>query len=180
MKFNDALMLKGLVLIKPKIFKDKRGFFLEGYRKNRFFDEGINIDFIQENHSFSIYGTIRGMHFQENAEQDKLINVVNGKIFDVAVDIRQNSPTFGQWQGVILDGEKCYSFFIPKGFAHGFCVLTQNAHLVYKVSSYYAPKLEKSFRWNDPYVNITWPIKKPILSEKDAKACFLKDIFVGK
>ena len=164
------LSLEGLKLIKPLIFKDNRGFFTESYKEAHYKERGIAATFVQDNHSFSYKNVIRGMHFQRIPGQDKLVTVISGKIFDVAVDIRPGSPTFGKWEGVTL-GEDCpYQLFIPKGFAHGFCVLSDSAHLLYKVSSYFDPENEFTFRYNDPRINITWPVASPILSERDKNA----------
>lgn len=170
------LSLGGLKLIKPPLFLDNRGYFSEIYKESLYFDRGIKVKFVQDNHSFSKKNVLRGMHFQLSPPQEKLIYVISGKIFDVAVDIRPNSSTFGKWEGVTLDDEKCYQLFIPLGFAHGFCVLSECAHVVYKVSNYYAPVNEKSFYYKDPKINIIWPVDNPILSEKDEKAPFFNEL----
>jgi dTDP-4-dehydrorhamnose 3,5-epimerase len=172
-----SLSLEGVLLIKPKIYRDKRGFFLERYKKDRYHEKGIVSQFVQENHSSSIKGTLRGMHFQSDPPQDKLVSVVHGKIFDVAVDIRLDSPTFGQWEGVFLDGDNLEQLFIPKGFAHGFCVLSDYAHVIYKISSFYNAETEKGFCWNDSDINIIWPIKDPILSKRDKLASSFSQVF---
>lgn len=164
------LRLKGLKLIKPKIFKDSRGFFLESYNQAIYQQNGIDPIFVQDNHSFSQKDTIRGMHFQSKPGQAKLLRVSHGEIFDVAVDIRPDSPTFGEWEGVILNDQNHYQLFIPVGFAHGFCVLSQDAHVMYKVSSLYNAATEMGFRWNDPSINIKWPTINPIVSDRDQKA----------
>ena len=169
------LPLEGLLLIKPQIFSDDRGFFLESFRKDHF-SRCSEVEFVQENHSLSSYKTIRGMHFQEGIGQGKLVRVIGGKIFDVAVDMRKNSKTYGQWHGVYLDDEKCEQLFIPVGFAHGFCVLSPQAHLLYKVSNYYDPILDRGFVWNDPFISISWPITEPILSQKDKTAPLFSEI----
>ncbi len=171
------LHLKGLKLIKPKVFKDTRGFFLETYNQTTYHAAGIIEEFVQDNHSFSKKGTIRGMHFQSTPGQAKLIRVPIGTIFDVAVDIRPQSPTFKQWQGVILNGEEHHQLFIPIGFAHGFCVLSDEAHVIYKVSSLYDPKTEVGFRWNDPSIGIEWPIDPPITSERDQHSPTFGELF---
>jgi len=170
------LPLKGLKLFKPSVYRDSRGFFLETYRVENFLKEGFSVDFVQDNHSFSMKNCLRGMHFQEGNTQDKMVFVVEGKVFDVAVDIRPNSPTYGKWEGVILDGEHHHQLFIPRGFAHGFCVLSEKAHVYYKVSRYYKASQEKGFRWNDPDINIKWPISNPKLSKKDKIAPFFKEL----
>lgn len=164
------LRLKGLKLIKPKIFKDSRGFFLESYNQTLYQRNGITPIFVQDNHSFSQKDTIRGMHFQSKPGQAKLLRVSHGEIFDVAVDIRPDSPTFGQWEGVILNDQNHYQLFVPIGFAHGFCVLSPDAHVMYKVSSPYDATTEMGFRWNDPIINITWPTINPVVSDRDQKA----------
>jgi len=175
----SALSLDGPLLIKPKVFQDNRGFFLETFQLLEY--EKLNIDaFVQDNHSFSKKGSLRGMHFQSFPGQAKLIRVAVGKIFDVVVDIRLESPTYGQWEGVVLDDQLHHQLFIPIGFAHGFCVLSAEAHVLYKVSSSYNPTFEKGFRWDDPHVNIQWPIENPILSERDQQAPFLHEILEGK
>jgi dTDP-4-dehydrorhamnose 3,5-epimerase len=170
------LRLKGLKLIKPKIFRDERGFFLETFQKSEYEKMSLLDLFQQDNHSFSCQDCIRGMHFQSVPGQAKLIRTAVGKIFDVAVDIRKHSPTYGQWEGVILDDQDHCQLFIPVGFAHGFCVLSKEAHVLYKVTAPYDPKYERGFRWDDPDINIQWPVKNPILSEKDRQAPMLKEI----
>lgn len=171
------LTLVGLKLIKPKVYRDKRGFFKENYRKPVYEKAGIACDFVQDNHSFSTKGTLRGMHFQRNPGQAKLISVLHGKIFDVAVDLRKDSPTFGRWEGVFLDDEQHQQFFIPVGFAHGFCVMSETADVIYKVSSIYDPDQEKGFRFDDSEIGISWPIASPILSERDLKAPSFREAF---
>jgi dTDP-4-dehydrorhamnose 3,5-epimerase len=170
------LRLQGLKLIKPKVFKDSRGFFLESFKQSTYEKAHIVCSFVQDNHSFSQQGCIRGMHFQTFPGQAKLIRVAMGKIYDVAVDIRPNSPTYGEWEAVLLDDELHHQLFIPVGFAHGFCVLSSGAHVLYKVSTPYDDKFEKGFRWDDPSVKIEWPIENPILSERDQQAPFLHEI----
>lgn len=171
----EALGLPGLKRIYPKIFKDDRGFFLETYHAFLYAQAGIPDVFVQDNHSWSKRGTLRGMHFQRVPGQAKLVSVVQGKIFDVVVDIRPESPAFGQWQGVYLDGESRVQLFIPVGFAHGFCVLSESADVVYKVSSLYDPAEEKGFRFDDPAVGICWPVEAPLLSPKDRDAPSFKE-----
>lgn len=164
------LKLAGLKLVKPKVFKDNRGFFLESFKQSLYQKMGIAESFVQDNHSFSQKGCIRGMHFQSVPGQAKLVRVAAGKIFDVAVDIRPDSPTYGQWEAVILDDQNHHQLFIPVGFAHGFCVLSDEAHVLYKVSTAYDPQYEKGFRWNDSQINIQWPTDHPIISERDQLA----------
>lgn len=175
MEISD-MRLKGLKLLTPKVFGDHRGFFFESYQKSVYEKAGIVESFAQDNHSFSRKGCIRGLHFQSFPGQSKLIRVALGKIFDVAVDIRPNSPTYGQWEGVMLDGEKHQQLYIPVGFAHGFCVLSEEAHVMYKVSNPYDPRYETGFRWDDPDVNIAWPVENPIISERDLHSPFLRDL----
>ncbi|HSX12213.1 MAG TPA: dTDP-4-dehydrorhamnose 3,5-epimerase [Rhabdochlamydiaceae bacterium] len=164
------LSLNGLKLIKPKVFSDDRGFFLECYRREQYLKCGIEFEFVQDNHSYSKKDVLRGMHFQKSPGQVKLVSVLKGKILDVVVDIRLASPTFGQFESVILDGESHQQLLIPIGFAHGFLVLSEGAHVFYKVSSPYDPAEEKSFRFDDPMVGIQWPIKNALVSERDLEA----------
>ncbi|MCB1081643.1 MAG: dTDP-4-dehydrorhamnose 3,5-epimerase [Chlamydiia bacterium] len=159
------LKLPGAKLISPTVFHDERGYFLESHQQVRYKDLGIDETFVQDNHSFSKEGVIRGMHFQ--AGQAKLVRVASGKIYDVIVDIRPDSPTFGKWEGVILGGADHQQLYIPEGFAHGFCVLSPEAHVLYKISSYYNKEIEQGFRFDDPEIGIDWPIKAAIVSERD-------------
>lgn len=167
-------MIPGLQLIKPKVHRDERGFFLEMYQKERYDDLGVGLSFLQDNHSYSLKDVVRGMHFQKG--QAKLVTCAKGEILDVAVDIRPHSPTFGQYEMVHLTEENHYQFFIPDGFAHGFCVLSDEANVIYKVSSLYNPETEGGFRYDDPDVGIDWPIESPILSERDKKAPLLREL----
>lgn len=161
------LKLTGAKLIFPTVFHDERGYFLESHQQIRYKDLGIDDPFVQDNHSCSKKGVVRGMHFQEG--QAKLVRVASGKIYDVIVDIRPDSPTFGKWEGVILDGAEHQQLYIPEGFAHGFCVLSDEAHVLYKISSYYNKESEQGFRFDDPEIGIDWPMKRPIVSERDQK-----------
>ena len=162
------LQIPDVILIEPKMFSDDRGFFSEFYKESDFVSNGINKKFIQDNFSHSIYGVIRGLHYQKIPKaQSKLVTVLNGKIFDVAVDIRKNSPTYGKWIGEIISADDHKLIYIPEGFAHGFCVLSQEADVSYKVNNEYSPENEKGIIWNDPKINISWPIKNPIISNKD-------------
>ncbi len=155
-----------------RTFSDERGFFRETFRNGPSFPQ-----FVQDNHSFSKKNVIRGMHFQRYPGQAKLVSVVQGVIFDVVVDIRKESPTFGKWEGVYLDASLGEQLFIPVGFAHGFCVVSdEGAHVCYKVSSFYQGEEEKTFCYNDPFVGIEWPCNEPILSERDGRASLLKDV----
>lgn len=168
-----ALELPGLMLFEPQIFEDERGFFLESYNEQRF-DEalGRTVRFVQDNHSRSSRGVVRGLHYQlAPRAQAKLVRVTVGEIFDVAVDVRRSSPTWGQWAGVRLSAANRRQLFIPEGFAHGFAVMSEEAEVLYKTSDYYDPASERSLAWNDPDIGIAWPIEgSPILSSKDADA----------
>jgi dTDP-4-dehydrorhamnose 3,5-epimerase len=166
-----------VILIKPKVFGDERGFFMETYKKEDFEKAGIKGEFVQDNHSRSRYGVLRGLHFQkEPYAQAKIVRCVRGVIFDVAVDLRRDSPTFGKWVGVILSEFNKHQLYIPRGFAHGFCVLSEVAEVVYKVDNKYAPDYEGGVIWNDEDIGIEWPIDEPILSEKDKKWPTLKEL----
>jgi dTDP-4-dehydrorhamnose 3,5-epimerase len=156
-----------LVIIEPKIFGDNRGFFMETYRESFYKAAGIQTQFIQDNVSYSVKGTLRGMHFQIKQPQAKLVQVLTGEVFDVAVDLRPNSSTFGKWEGVYLSDTNKRQLYIPEGLAHGFCVVSDTAHFVYKCSDYYLADDEGGMLWSDPDVGIKWPIQNPILSEKD-------------
>ena len=159
--------IDGLLTIKPKIFADPRGMFYEVYSENRYEEHGIPC-FVQDNHSVSKKGVLRGLHYQVNPGQGKLVRVTRGEVFDVAVDIRKQSPTYGKWWGLSLSETNNFQLYIPIGFAHGFCVLSDSAEVLYKCSDYYSPKNERGILWNDPDLAIDWPVKDPILSEKDA------------
>jgi len=159
--------IDGLLTIEPKIFADPRGMFYEVYSENRYEEHGIPC-FVQDNHSVSKKGVLRGLHYQVNPGQGKLVRVTRGEIFDVAVDIRKQSPTYGKWWGLSLSETNNFQLYIPIGFAHGFCVLSESAEVLYKCSDYYSPENERGILWNDPDLAIDWPVKDPILSEKDA------------
>ena len=159
--------IDGLLTIEPKIFADPRGMFYEVYSKNRYEEHGIPC-FVQDNHSVSKKGVLRGLHYQVNPGQGKLVRVTRGEVFDVAVDIRKQSPTYGKWWGLSLSETNNFQLYIPIGFAHGFCVLSESAEVLYKCSDYYSPENERGILWNDPDLAIDWPVKDPILSEKDA------------
>jgi len=167
--------IAGVLIIEPKVFGDSRGFFLETFHADRYAEYGIESNFVQDNYSRSTKGVLRGLHCQKNYPQGKLVSVTSGIVFDVAVDIRQDSSTFGQWHGITLSADDHKQFYIPPGLAHGFCVLSDTADFQYKCTDYYHPEDEASIRWNDPDIGIEWNIYEPILSEKDAKAPFLKD-----
>ena len=159
--------LDGVRVLEPRIFRDSRGFFLETWRADRFAAAGIRDVFVQDNHSRSVGRTLRGLHWQWRRPQAKLVRAVAGTIYDVVVDVRRASPTFGKWIGVELDAETFQSLYIPIGFAHGFCVLSEYADVEYKCSDVYDPEGESGLLWNDPAVAIEWPIVSPLLSEKD-------------
>lgn len=168
--------LENVLIIEPKVHSDSRGSFFESYVKKKYEDCGIKDEFLQDNHSISRKGVLRGLHFQEDPWQIKLVRVIRGEVFDVAVDIRKGSPTFGKWSGVKLSEENHRQLYIPAGFAHGFCVLSETAEFLYKCSEYYAPSGERGILWNDPDIGIAWPVKDPILSEKDARLPLLRDL----
>ena len=171
------LEIPDVILIKPKVFGDERGFFMETYKKSDFEKMGIKGGFIQDNHSKSKYGVLRGLHFQKDPyAQAKIVRCIRGVIYDVAVDLRKDSPTFGKYVGVILSEFNKYQLYIPRGFAHGFAVLSDVAEVAYKVDNIYAPNHEGGLIWNDPDVGIKWPIEDPILSEKDKKWPTLKEL----
>lgn len=166
-----------VLLIEPKVFPDDRGFFFESYQKEKFRQVGIDVEFVQDNHSKSCLGTLRGLHYQIRQPQGKLVRVVAGEIFDVAVDVRRNSPTFGHWVGDYLSAENKKMLWVPVGFAHGFYVTSLEAEVLYKATDYYAPAWERSIIWNDPVIGIQWPLqdKLPILSTKDAGGNLLSE-----
>jgi dTDP-4-dehydrorhamnose 3,5-epimerase len=168
--------LPGVVIIEPDVYRDPRGFFLESYHFQKYRDGGILLSFVQDNHSHSVRGTIRGLHAQRQRPQGKLLRVIEGEIFDVAVDIRKGSPTFGRWIGIDLSSENFRQCYIPPGFAHGFAVLSPSAQLEYKCTDYYDPTDEIGVLWNDPEIGIAWPVKDPILSAKDLAAPRLRDL----
>lgn len=170
--------LPGVKVIEPKVFGDHRGWFMESYNEANFKEAGIDLGFVQDNQSFSaIKGTLRGLHYQMNPKaQTKLVRCTKGSIFDVAVDIRKDSPTYGHWYGVELTAENKKQFLVPKGFAHAFMTLTVDVEVQYKVDEFYAPECDRGIAWNDPAIGIEWPINiEPVLSEKDEKAPLLED-----
>jgi len=166
--------LADLLIVEPDVFGDNRGYFMESWNRQRYRDAGIDFDFVQDNFSLSRRGTLRGLHFQNPLAQGKLVSVLQGEVFDVGVDIRRSSPTFGRWFGMTLSAENKRQFFLPPGFAHGFLVLSDMALFHYKCTDYYSPKDEQGFRWDDPEVGIKWPVENPILSQRDAAAPRLK------
>ncbi len=166
-----------VLVLEPQVFGDDRGFFLESYNRLTWAEAtGIDLDFVQDNHSRSTRGVLRGLHYQINQPQGKLVRVTAGEVYDVAVDLRRSSPTFGQWVGAHLSETNKQMFWVPPGFAHGFFVLSEQADFLYKATDFYAPEHERTIRWNDPDIGIVWPgIDEPILSPKDAEAVFLKE-----
>lgn len=169
----ETCNIEGLKVITPSVFGDERGYFMETYQKQDFEQAGINVEFVQDNQSSSRKGVLRGLHFQINYPQDKLVRVVSGEVYDVAVDLRKDSPTYGQWFGVVLSAENKKQFFIPKNFAHGFIVLSDTAEFTYKCSDFYHPNDEGGLFWNDPEIGVDWPMPEGmtkedlIISDKD-------------
>ena len=165
----------GLLLIQPKVFRDPRGFFLETFQRQRYRDAGLVADFVQDNYSRSSKGILRGLHYQVQHPQGKLVQVLSGKVFDVVVDLRKNSPAFGRWLGFELSDQNCHQVFVPPGCAHGFCVLSETADFSYKCTDYYFPEHERSLLWNDPKIGIEWPLtEEPTLSNKDRNGATLE------
>ncbi|MCW5554707.1 MAG: dTDP-4-dehydrorhamnose 3,5-epimerase [Verrucomicrobiae bacterium] len=162
-----ACDIAGLLVIEPKVFGDARGYFLETWNEQRYREAGLDARFVQDNLSFSRRGTLRGLHFQNPNSQGKLVSVIEGEVFDVAVDLRRNSLTFGRWHGVNLSGQNRLQFYVPPGFAHGFAVLSESALFAYKCTELYSPKDEVTLLWDDPDVGVQWPVSEPVLSEKD-------------
>jgi dTDP-4-dehydrorhamnose 3,5-epimerase len=168
--------LDGLVLIEPQVHGDSRGFFLETYALAEWKTLGVDADFVQQNHSRSSHGTLRGLHFQTSPGQAKLLRCARGAILDVAVDLRRDSATYGQWEAHVLDDERHRQLFVPIGFAHGFVVLSEVADVCYQVSSLYDPTTEKGIAWDDPEVGVDWQVEEPLLSERDKTAPKLSEI----
>lgn len=169
------LAIPEVVLFEPKVFGDDRGFFFESFNQRQFEEAiGRSVQFVQDNHSRSVKGVLRGLHYQIQQPQGKLVRVTQGEVFDVAVDLRKESPTFGQWVGVHLSAENKHQLWVPEGFAHGFVVLTETAEFLYKATDYYAPEYERCIRWDDPALSIDWPIgEPPVLSRKDLQGTLL-------
>ena len=166
-----------VLIIEPKVFGDERGFFFESYNRRQFAELiGRDVDFVQDNHSRSVKNVLRGLHYQIKQPQGKLVRVVQGAVFDVVVDIRKTSSTFGKWQSFILSSANYLQLYVPVGFAHGFCVLSDTAEFLYKVSEYYSEEKEKGIIWNDPDIRIDWPISDPVLSDKDIANSRLRDL----
>ncbi len=168
--------LPGVILVEPKVFEDHRGFFLETFRADRYAEGGIAAPFVQDNHSSSVRGTLRGLHAQLAHPQGKLVRAIEGEIFDVAVDIRRGSPTFGRWVGERLSSDNFRQLYVPPGFAHGFAVLSERAQVEYKCTDFYAPGDELAIAWNDPEIGIDWPLGEPVLSAKDRDAPRLAEV----
>ena len=161
--------LAGVVVIEPKVFEDDRGFFMESYHRPKFSAAGIDVEFVQDNHSRSRRGVLRGLHYQLKHPQGKLIRVIQGEIYDVAVDLRRSSPTFGSWCGCELSDRNRRQMYVPLGFAHGFCVTSEAAEVIYKCTEIYHPEDEHTLLWNDPALGITWPLAQPTISPKDER-----------
>jgi dTDP-4-dehydrorhamnose 3,5-epimerase len=177
--FNET-NIKGVFIIDLKTFKDSRGYFMETYRESDFFEAGLKYKFVQDNQSSSKKGVLRGLHFQKTYQQAKLVRVIKGEVFDVAVDLRRDSDSFGQWVGVFLSAENKRQLIIPRGFAHGFIVISTNAELIYKCDEFYHPEDEGGIIWNDPEIAIEWPkVGKIIISEKDQKLPFLSELKIA-
>ncbi len=171
----EKTIIPGVLIIKPKVFEDDRGFFLESYNKKEFMEAGIADEFVQDNHSRSTRGVLRGLHYQKNYPQGKLIRAIQGEVLDVIVDIRKGSPTFGKWVSVLISAENKTQVWIPKGLAHGFSVLSEIAEFCYKVTEFYHPEDEKGILWNDPQLAIDWKVENPVLSQKDRDLPLLED-----
>ncbi len=175
--------IEGAIIVEPTVYGDSRGYFTEVYQKEKFIKGGITVDFVQDNQSMSVKGVLRGLHFQKNFPQSKLVRCVKGEVYDVAVDLREGSPTFGKYVGTLLSAENKRQFFIPKNFAHGFLVLSDEAEFAYKVDDFYHPNDEGGLMWNDPDIAIDWPISEDmeiILSDKDKVNSTLKELKANK
>jgi len=171
-----ATELPGVIVVEPTVHRDARGFFLEAYHEPRYRENGIALPFVQDNHSFSRRGTLRGLHGQSPHPQGKLVRVIEGEIWDVAVDVRIGSPRFGKHAFAVLSAENFRQIYVPPGVIHGFCVLSEVAQVEYKCTEVYDPKADFGVRWNDPELAVPWPIAEPVLSEKDARAPLLRDV----
>jgi dTDP-4-dehydrorhamnose 3,5-epimerase len=168
--------LPGVLMIEPQVFGDARGYFYESYHTDKYREAGIGQPFVQTNVSRSLRGVLRGLHYQWPHPQGKLVSVLEGEVYDVAVDIRRDSPTFGRWAGAVLSADNHRHFWIPEGFAHGFCVLSEAATFMYQCTAHYDRAGDAGIRWNDAAIGIDWPISAPLLSDKDARAPFLEDV----
>ena len=174
----EKTQLPGVVILHPNVFADDRGFFMETYNQVFFGDQGLPDQFVQDNHSRSSKGVLRGLHYQYPQWQGKLVRVINGEIFDVAVDIRRDSPDFGKWVGVYLSETNHQQLYVPPGYAHGFCVVSDVADVVYKCTTVYKPQDDAAIRWNDSEIGIEWPVKNPLVSDKDRQAPLLSEIHI--
>ena len=169
-------VIPDVLLIEPDVFGDSRGFFMETWHRQKYAEQGLDVDFVQDNHSRSSKGVLRGLHYQLEKPQGKLVRVATGRVFDVAVDIRKGSPTFGQWVGAELSEHNQHQFYVPPGFAHGFCVLSESADFLYKCTDLYAPQYEYGILWNDPEIGIEWPEGDFKISDKDAQNSLLSEL----
>ena len=177
MKFVETSLV-GIIRIEPTVHRDGRGYFMETWQSRRFAEHGISAEFVQDNVSRSTRGTLRGLHYQIEQAQGKLVRVIEGEVYDLAVDLRESSPQYGQWVGEVLSAENKHQLWVPPGFGHGFLVLSETAEFAYKCTDYYAPEFERSIRWDDPDIGIEWPLvdgKQPMLSPRDADAPLFKD-----
>lgn len=175
MKINTT-PIDGLLVLEPEVFRDERGFFLETFHEQKYESFGIESKFVQDNLSFSSKGILRGLHFQYRHPQAKLVQVLSGEVFDVAVDIRRGSPTVGKWFGIMLSQDNLYQMFIPEGFAHGYCVVSETALFAYKCTDFYSPSDEGGLLWSDPDIGIEWPVSDPVLSQKDSRLPRLSEL----
>lgn len=167
--------IPGLLLIEPQVFRDGRGHFLEWFQQERYQKAGLQSQFVQDNYSHSVQGTLRGLHYQLDYPQGKLVWTVRGEVYDVVLDLRRQSPTFGRWRGIVLSEKNHRQIYIPPGMAHGFCVMSETADVIYKCTDRYAPEHERTIRWNDPQLAIDWPVKSPLVSEKDSRGLLFAD-----
>lgn len=174
----EKTKLPGVVILHPRVFEDDRGFFMETYNQSSFAESGLPDEFKQDNHSRSSKGVLRGLHYQHPQWQGKLVRAINGEIFDVAVDIRKDSPHYGEWIGVSLSSANFQQLYIPPGYAHGFCVVSDIAEVIYKCTTVYKPQDDAGIRWNDPDIGIQWPIDNPLVSEKDQTAPLLSETHI--
>lgn len=176
MKFTSTKVLPEVIIIEPDVFNDRRGYFIETYQAQKYSEHGIPTTFVQDNQSFSVKGVIRGLHYQLSRPQGKLVWVTEGEIMDVVVDIRRGSPMFGKWIDIMLSSNNFRQIYIPEGFAHGYCIISDNATFIYKCTDYYDPGEERGILWNDPSLNIDWPITDPFLSDRDKQFAPLAEI----
>jgi dTDP-4-dehydrorhamnose 3,5-epimerase len=174
----EKTKLPGVVILHPKVFADDRGFFMETYHQVFFGEQGLPDQFVQDNHSRSSKGVLRGLHYQYPQWQGKLVRVINGEIFDVAVDIRRDSPDFGKWVGVYLSEANHQQLYVPPGYAHGFCVVSDFADVVYKCTTVYKPQDDAAIRWDDPEIGVEWPVDSPLVSDKDRQAPLLSEVHI--